>query len=395
MEVLDVLRGFALIGILIANVLMFSGIFFVAMLGEAQQGPFDVYVFYLQEWLVHGKFYSIFSLLFGIGFYIFLSRAEQRGSSPGRLFVRRLTILLAIGLVHALLLWAGDILTLYAMLGFLLLLFYRCSSRTLLIWVIALLASRVVIYALMWWSGMHHPLAPPPEGTAQEGGFNPIVAMVTGFQGNYPEVLTANFIQLYGRWVDLIVSLRLPAVLALFVLGLWIGRQGIAGNLGGHATLLRRTSIWGLGLGLPLNAVWAWLFNDSTPDLPGSPLAMIETLVQAIGVPLLALGYAASIALLLMRGNAWLLWLAPMGRMALTNYLLQSVACMFIFYGFGLGLYGQVGTAKATLVVLPVLLAQVLWSRWWLQHFRFGPVEWLWRRLTYGVPVPFRRSNGV
>lgn len=394
LEVLDVLRGFALFGILVANVLIFSGLFFKELVGLTSPDTLDRLVYFGLEVFVHGKFYSIFSLLFGIGFYIFLSRAERRGRSAGRLFARRLTILLGIGIVHATLLWAGDILTLYALLGYVLLLFYRCSSGALLAWAVGLLASRVLIYAVMWWSGMHNPLAPPAEGDVAGEGFDAIGAMLSGFQGGYGAVLFANLIQLFGRWVDLVISLRIPAVLALFVLGLWVGRRGIAADLSGHSALLRRTAAWGLGLGLPLNGLWAWLAADAAPYLPGSALGLFEVAVQSIGVPLLALGYAAGLALLMQsdRVRAALSVLAPVGRMALSNYLLQSIACMFIFYGFGLGLYGHLGTAAAVGVVLPIYLAQVVISRWWLARFRFGPAEWLWRRLTYGESVAFIRT---
>lgn len=393
LDVLDVLRGFALLGILVANVLMFSGLFFKDMAGLSSPGTLDQVVYFAQEVLVHGKFYSIFSLLFGIGFFIFLSRAERRGMPAGRLFARRLAILLGIGIVHATLLWAGDILTLYALLGYVLLLFYRCTPRALLAWVVALLASRILIYALMWWSGMQHPLAPPAD--AADESFDAIGAMISGFQGGYGDVLGANALQLYGRWVSLLVSVRVPTVLALFLLGLWIGRRGIAADLSGNRPLLRRAAAWGLGLGLPLNALWIWLMNDAAPYLPGSLSGMFELAVESVGVPLLAIGYAAGVALMMQsaRVRGWLNLLAPVGRMALTNYLLQSVACMFIFYGLGLGLYGQLGTAAAVGVVLPVYALQVLASRWWLSRFRFGPVEWLWRRLTYGVPVRFRRPG--
>lgn len=394
LDVLDVLRGFALLGILVANVLMFSGLFFKDMAGLASPGMLDRIVYFAIEVLVHGKFYSIFSLLFGIGFFIFLSRAARRGGSAGRLFARRLTILLAIGVVHATLLWAGDILTLYALLGYVLLLFYRCSPRVLLAWVVGLLASRILLYALMWGSGMHHPLEPSADGDAAGESFDAIGAMIAGFQGGYGDVLWANALQLYGRWVSLIVSLRLPTVLALFLLGLWIGRCGIAADLSGNRPLLRRAAAWGLGLGLPLNGLWAWLAADAVPYLPGSLGGMGELAVESIGVPLLAIGYAAGVALLMQseRSRSGLTLLAPVGRMALSNYLFQSIACMFIFYGFGLGLYGQFGTAAAVGIVLPVYAVQVALSRWWLSHFRFGPAEWLWRRLTYGGPVPLRRE---
>lgn len=398
LHVLDVLRGFALLGILLANVLVFSGLFFVAFVSTTDPTPLDEAVSFAIEALVHGKFYSLFSLLFGIGFSLFLSRAETKDTAPRPLFRRRLWLLLGIGLLHATLLWSGDILTIYALVGFALLPFYGRSSQTLLAWAAGLLALPIAVYALMWGLGMSDPLAPPPAGPGgaapgPAGGFDPIGFMIAGFRGGYFDVLQANLIQLAGRWVDLLTTVRLPKVLGMFVLGLWVGQRGVARELDGHAGLLRRVAAWGFGLGLPLNVARAWLVADTAPYLPGSGLGMVEVVTEAVGVPLLALGYAAGIALLMRLAPASraLMAFAPVGRMALTNYLLQTVVCMFVFYGIGLGLYGKVSTAEAAGIALLVFAVQVPLSRWWLGHYRFGPAEWAWRRMTYRVPLALRR----
>ncbi|MFP7723565.1 DUF418 domain-containing protein [Lysobacter sp. A3-1-A15] len=399
LHVLDALRGFALFGILQANVLTFSGLFFLAMVGDVDPSPLDTAVGFVIEALVHGKFYSLFSLLFGIGFCLFLQRAEANGRATLPLFRRRLWLLLGIGVLHATLMWSGDILMLYALVGFALVPFHRLRSRTVLAWAAGLLALPVLAYALMWGAGMADPLGPPAVDPADAapaagGGFDPIAFMIAGFRGGYLDVLQANLVQLAGRWVDLLVTLRPAKVLGMFLLGLWIGRHGVARDLDAHAPLIRRVASWGLGLGLPLNVAAAWLAADATPYLPGSPAGMAEVLIAAIGVPLLALGYAAGIALLV-RSPATSrvpMALAPVGRLALTNYLLQSLACMFVFYGFGLGLYGQVGTATAAGIALLIFAVQLLLSRWWLRHYRYGPAEWAWRRLTYRVPVALKRT---
>ncbi len=400
LHVLDVLRGFALFGILQANVLVFSGLFFVAMVEDTNPSALDRAVHFVIEALVHGKFYSLFSLLFGIGFYVFLSRAETRGGATRPLFRRRLWLLLAVGLLHATLIWSGDILMLYALVGFALVPFYGLQSRTLLAWVLGLLAIPVIAYALMWGMGMADPLAPPPMDPVNPSpgpadGFNPITFMIAGFRGGYVDVLQANLVGLFGRWVDLLITLRPVKVLGMFVLGLWIGQQGVARELDAHAILLRWAATWGLGLGLPLNVAGAWLAVDAAPYLPGSALGMAEVLTGAVGVPLLALGYAAGIALLMRSNKAVgvLMNFAPVGRMALTNYLMQSVICMFVFYGVGLGLYGQVGMAAASGIALFVFAIQVPLSQWWLSRNQYGPAEWAWRRMTYRLPVAMRRIS--
>lgn len=400
LHLLDVLRGFALFGILQANVLVFSGIFFVAIVGDAGPSSLDKAVDFAIEALVHGKFYSLFSLLFGTGFYLFLSGAEAKGVAARELFRRRLWLLLGIGLLHATLLWSGDILTVYALVGFALLPFYGRAPRTLLAWAAGMLVLPVAVYALMWGLGMPDPFAPAPvepggAAPSSPGGFDPIGFMIAGFRGGYLDVLQANLIQLAGRWVDLLITVRLTKVLGMFLLGLWVGQRGIARDLDAHAGLLRQVAAWGLGLGLPLNVAGAWLVADAAPYLPGSALGMLEAVTEAVGVPLLALGYAAGIARLMRSAptSRALMAFAPVGRMALTNYLLQTVVCMFVFYGIGLGLYGKVGTAEAAGIALFVFALQVPLSRWWLSRYRFGPAEWAWRRMTYRVPLALRRPS--
>lgn len=396
LHVLDVLRGFALLGILLANVLVFSGLFLAARVGAPEPTPLDEAASFAIEVFVHAKFYSLFSFLFGVGFFVFLSRAEAKGVAARQLFRRRLWLLLAIGLIHAMLLWAGDILTLYALLGFALIPFSGRSSRTLLAWAAGLLALPVLVYALMWMGGMPDTLAPPPAAPGNaESGLDLVGRMIAGFRGDYFDVLLANLIQLAGRWVDLFVTIRPPKVLGMFVLGLWVGQRGIANDLDAHVGLLRRVAAWGLGLGLPLNVLAAWLATDGVPYLPGSPLGMAEVVLATVGVPLLALGYAAGIVLLMrsVSVSRVLMVFAPVGQMALTNYLLQTVACMFVFYGIGFGLYGEVGTATAAGIALLIFALQVPLSLWWLGRYRFGPVEWLWRRMTYRTPLSIRRAS--
>lgn len=396
---LDVLRGIALCGILLANVHIFSGYFFARLVGTAVPTAADSVVMGLTHFLVDGKFYSLFSLLFGIGFYIFMERAEAKGLAAVPLFRRRLWWLLAIGLAHAVLLWAGDILTVYALMGFLLVPFHSLGSRVLLRWAAALLALPVLAYALMWATGMNDPLAPPPDAAPPPSageGFNPLAMMLAGFKGGYLDILQANAIQLVGRWVDLVVTLRFPKVLAMFLIGFYIGRAGIARDLDAHAGLFRRVLTWGLLAGLPANAYLAWA-TEHVAYLPGSAAGFLYVVAYAVGVPALALAYAAGISLMARREGARrvLAVFAPVGRMALTNYLLQSVACAFVFYGIGFGLVGRVGPAHAALIALAIFALQVPLSRLWLGHFAYGPAEWVWRRLTYRTPFSIRRVPAV
>jgi uncharacterized protein len=395
MDVLDVLRGLALLGILLGNVHIFSGYYFTSLVAPATTSSADRAVLTLTHLLVDGKFYSIFSLLFGIGFYIFMERAEARGSAAVPLFRRRLRWLLAIGVAHAFLLWSGDILTVYALMGFLLVPFRKVGDRALLGWAAGLLALPVALYGLAWAVGMGDPFAGPPGDAATAvGGFDPIRAIISGYSGGYLEMLRGNAVALVGRWMDLVITVRFPKVLAMFLVGFYVGRAAMPRDPAGARRLLHRVLAAGLVVGLPANAYLAWA-ADNVPYLPASAPGFLYVLAGAVGIPALALAYAAGVALLVAHpaAGAVLGGVAPVGRMALTNYLLQSFLCGLVFYGWGLGFYGGVGPARAALVACGVFAVQVLLSHLWMRRAAFGPAEWVWRRLTYGRWSPLRRGE--
>lgn len=381
---LDVVRGVAVAGILLANVLTFFGIFAlppdrVAALPTAAA---DRVAMFVQHAFVEQKFYSVFSLLFGIGFGLQLARG---GDAALPRFRRRLRILLAIGAAHAFLIWAGDILMLYALLGFTLPWFARKSQRALLRWTVALLAAHAVLYGIglaVW------ELAAAGSAAAAGGDGMPpaIMAVFARFgAGGVDDAFIAN-LQFVGlRWADLLVTMRFPKVLGMFVLGLWTVRAGIAAAPSAHRALLARWMLLGWGIGLPANLLAAW-GTERWAYLPPSAGAFLVVVLQAIGVPLLALGYAATVALLVDARGA-LGRFAPVGRMALTNYLMHSVVCVVLAYGFGVALWWRIGASTAMAIALLIAAIQIPLSAWWLARRRFGPVEWLWRRLTYGRPI--------
>ena len=170
----------------------------------------------------------------------------------------------------------------------------------------------------------------------------------------------------------------------MFMIGLWIGRRALYAHLDAHVGLLRKTLIWGLLIGLPASAAMAWIIQNA-PDDQRELWNLWEATVYSFGVPTLALAYAAGFALL-WRGAArrWLTWFAPAGRMALTNYLTQTLILAILFMGWSYGLYGQMSIVWVPLLSLAIFAAQVGLSKAWLARFRFGPFEWLWRSLTYG-----------
>ncbi|HEU4957993.1 MAG TPA: DUF418 domain-containing protein [Sphingomicrobium sp.] len=392
---LDSLRGWALLGILVANMVSFIGFPF---LDDAQRGAtigaaFDDISELLLEWLVVGKFYSIFSLLFGIGFAIQLNRLEQRGEGVPR-YLRRLAVMFLIGMAHMLFMWLGDIVALYALMGGVLLLFRHQSDRALIGWAIALWLVPLAWSALIHFGGIN--LAEPIYGlgvqTLTAWGVDLSNGPLPHFRdAGFWEALSVRPAQAYFRLGDLVYQMRFTKVLGMFLIGLWIGRRAVYAQLDEYASLLRKVARWGLAIGLPVSLVKAILAM-----WPGDEIPLVEFAAEAayvLGTPTLALGYAAGFALLWRGGrHPSLQWAAPAGRMALTNYLMQTILQSLLFYGWGLGLIGKLGLVFIYPISLALFALQVAYSRWWLARFRFGPVEWLWRSLTYGRAQPMRMA---
>ena len=389
-EIVDVLRGFALFGILQINLTAFANPGGPPGLGFTG-GSFDRVVLYGLVFLVESKFFTLFSFLFGLGFAIQLGRAKAKGAAFVPRFSRRLLALLAFGVLHIVFLWDGDILLLYALVGFLLLPLRDQEPRALLAWATRLLAVPLALVTLAWLGVLF-------AGPALEAGNREFAAtfqtatreaIAVYGSGSYGAVLQER-LEGYASTFVLLLT-RVPTVLAMFVLGLYVGRSGILERPAEHGPLLRRVRFWGLAVGLPLSLA----VTIGYALLP--PIAGIVTLLfnQALVGPVLSMGYAASVVLLAQRPG-WADRLRPLawtGRMALTNYLGQSLILTLVFNGYGLGLVGKLTPTQGVLLGIAVYAAQELVSRWWLGRFQFGPMEWLWRGLTYGSLQPLRRPS--
>jgi uncharacterized protein len=388
----DILRGFALFGILLVNMGLFGHSFYEYVLVQpASDGRPDAIAAFLIAFLAEGKFYSLFSFLFGFGLAIQMSRALTRGTPFVPFYLRRMAILLGIGLVHAYLIWVGDILVAYAVLGVLLLLFRNRRPRTLVIWSVALLVFISLVYlALM---GLMMLASLVPDGTAAVQEVNQ--AMLAEYEAAAAQAnrvyTTGSFFDLIGqRVVDLnfIYTKTLytaPNIFAMFLLGLAAGKKGIFNDITANRSFFRKLQIWGLVVGVPGNLVFALAGRSSFMSDNMTP-AFLASIGQTLGAPMLSAFYLATIVLLAQnpRWRARLSVLAPVGRMSLSNYLFQSLVCTTIFYSYGLGLFGQVGPAAGVLLTVVIYLVQIPMSHWWMKRFQFGPVEWLWRTLTYG-----------
>lgn len=393
-DVLDVLRGLAICGILIGNMQWFSG--YGMMPADVAPVPttLDNVVQFLVHFIVEGKFYSIFSFLFGFGFAMQITRAEERGDTKAAVFKRRLFWLLIIGFAHGFLLWAGDILSVYAWMGFILLLFRKKSDRSLLRWAAWLVVVPVATYALLY--GLFTAFAPPDSAAGfapgQRAFWDNMYSQVT--TGSWAEIVSGfNLQYIAGRYAGLVLNMRIPKVLAMFLLGVYAYRKGYFHDIDANRPFIKKVAVYGLLLGLIGNLIMAALAGSEGP-FPPTPAAIVGVAGYAFGVPALALGIIASVTLL-WQSSGWkrlLGVLAPVGRMALTNYLLQTVVCVTIFYGYGFGQFGQYRAAAVTAMAFVIFVFQVIASGLWVRVFAYGPMEWIWRQLTYKRRLPLVRN---
>lgn len=393
-EIVDILRGFALSGILFINITAFYAPGGPPGFGF-QGSTFDHLIIYALILFVESKFFTLFSFLFGVGFSIQLSRSSQSEKAFVWRFVRRLAALALFGIAHIVLLWEGDILLLYALLGFILLPFRNASPRKLLKWVLGLLIVPLALFALVL-AAIEVARLIPSTGDQLRQGDAEILAQVTQSRASAVESLAGG--TYVGIMMDRVVSYRAtfflllsraPSVLAMFLLGMWAGQSGILQDSDDHLPLLRGVRFCGLLLGLLSGLLviigYAWL--------PAISALVILFFNQALAGPLLSSGYAATLILLAERPHWQRVFkpLASVGRMSLTNYLMQSFFCAVIFSGPGFGLAGKVTPGAGVLIASIIITAQVLCSRLWLHHFRYGPAEWLWRSFTYLAPQPMRQ----
>lgn len=398
LQTLDVLRGFALLGIFLMNVEYFgrpitdmgSGI-------DPRQPPLDYALSWLVYVFVQGKFWILFSLLFGMGFALMDERAERAGGDFRALYVRRSLALLGIGLAHALLVWAGDILVGYAIGAFVLLCFRHAAPPTQGRWGAALYGAPAVgLLAL----SLLLLLADPGTGAADPAALarqareaaDRAAETAAYAHGTWWDATCMRARYFVGHWSETVVFLAFAV--GMFLVGAWLLRSGVVTRPAEHARLHRllRRGALPAGLALALASAAVAVRFDWVHDGARAMLAMAMMLVAS---PLMSLGYLSLLvgALQTARGARMGSVLAPAGRMALTNYLLQSTVGTLVFYGHGLGLWGQVPRRWQLPGVLAVFAVQVLASRWWLAHYRFGPVEWLWRACTYGRFPPMRPAT--
>ena len=388
--VLDVLRGFALLGILIMNMPGFSSSAFAEADGShLWPGAVDQLAEQVRDALFAGKFNSMFSLLFGIGFTIQFQRLQRADPEHAdRIYLRRLLVLLVIGLVHGLVFWSGDVLHTYALLGLLLLYpLRRVSDRGIVVLIVLCLLYPAVSGLLrVWIATPEFTIARVKLAQAFEASNN--LAFGSGGVLDAARENSRMLLHFYSDAWGLWSTFGFYVMLALTMLiGLLAGRRRWVQRSAELMPRLRRWMWAALAVGLACGVAFTVIFEMHRGPGP-SPIKVLGGVCFSLSRLALTVFYVLAIVLLAQQ-PVWLRRFAPMaaaGRMPLTNYLMQTAICIVLFDAWGFGLWMRVGPAAGMALALAIFFGvQVPWSLWWLRHHERGPVEWLWARCTYGA----------
>ena len=387
---LDIVRGVAVMGIFSVNVVgmaMIQSAYFTPSV-YGFDGFGDKLTYAANFLLIDGKMRALFSMLFGASALLVIDRALAAGRSPAKTHFSRMAALLLFGLAHFYLLWWGDILAQYAIIGMVAFLFRKLSTRALLIWAVALLLvhslpsavfSTTELQALEASGEVHKPLSPSPEVFAEDAAAHETIAAHA--RHTLSEKPLRPFMLALGLMPETLglMLLGMAAYRSRFLTGDWPDRR------------YRQVAAWGIGSGLLVSAVSLYLVVES-----GYSAAYFNAARNGWTVPVrsvMALGYAAFIILLLRRPSALRDRFAAVGRTAFTNYLGCTLVGVAVFYGFAGDLYGDVSRGEAWLLAPPVWALMLLWSKPWLDRFNYGPFEWAWRSLARWQLQPMRRNS--
>jgi uncharacterized protein len=415
---LDLMRGFALFGILIVNMLFFGmPIYTIITDLNPLNDPLDEAARYLIGIVFEGKFITLFSFMFGLGFWIFISRARAKDRTAGPLFLRRLFILALIGAAHAFLFWAGDILLFYAMLGLVMMLFLNRTDKTLRVWIALLPVLHIlmiVAFVAFFKLGMSTPEGAEVITEALDEARIELEAMAASAMeiyrtGTFTEMMEIRRQELAFAYQGFIMGgVGVFYLLAVFLAGMYAGRAGWFTNIAERLPALRRYVPWTLLFGFACAIPGFLLMRGADIITPGWNMPLYLSLF-IVGTPALTFSYVILLLSAFHRfgtgkriGNGdhtgnpdgWF-WpaLRDTGRMSLTVYLTQSLVMTTIFFSYGLGLYGSMPAWMMTLLAVSFFAVQMVVAHWWMKHFTMGPLEWLWRAATYGY-IPKLKKSG-
>ncbi|SFJ64727.1 uncharacterized protein SAMN04487936_103182 [Halobacillus dabanensis] len=376
---IDAARGFAILGIFMVNVPAFNAPYFLyGGAAEYWSTPLSHTVQAIIDIFFQASFYTLFSFMFGFGIQMMKDRLDEKGIPARSIIFRRLVVLTGFGMIHAFLIWHGDILLSYGVLGFVLLAFFHVSSKNLLWWAYSLLAFGVLPLTLAMFL-----VRDQIQGIVNRPA---IEAARTNYgNGSLMDIWSQNL----DDWIYANQWMNLPflalSLLPMFLFGMYFCRKRLLHYPEKYQMALKK--IWIL-TGL------LFLLFKAGPHLFGSP-EWFQLAQDSIGGSASAIFYVLSITLLFRTkiGARIIHPLTWVGRMSLSNYILQSIISFWLFYSVGLGLYGEVPPIGSVFLVIIFYTLQIVISKAWLKKYRFGPLEWLWRTLTYGKRQPLKRKN--
>ena len=389
-EVIDALRGFAILGILFANILSWSGVKFVPFTELKQFPSFetDLFIYHLNGILIDTKFYTIFSLLFGIGFYLQFNKNRDNQPAFMKVYYRRLRYLMLFGLIH-MFFWSGDILFIYALVGFVFVQFRNLKPKTLLI--ISIIAFVLPLLKDMLMLEFTPGFMVPPEKLALKTYIDMTPEEVTEpfRNGTFGDVIQMNWHNLKWRFFDLLPSGRLFKIFAFFVLGFYMMGNDYFHNQAKSIKLLFVYLIVGLGLTFLSKEVGGSMgqFPSNWNDILYKTLFSFGQVILAFAyISILTISYESALGVKMMAG------LKYVGRMSFSSYLSHTLFGIIIFYPFGFGLYGSMSLWQVEVLAIVIYIVQIFFAIIWLKHYSFGPLEWLWRSLTYGKFLSMKKG---
>jgi uncharacterized protein len=382
---LDALRGFALLGILVVNSTFFASAFAIYEIADpAFAGPGEDAASWIVDVLFTSKFYVLFSFLFGYSFTLQLDSARRRGAAFGPRFLRRLLGLFVIGAAHAVLLWQGDILTTYAVLGLVLLLLRGLRPRVAL----GIAGGTLLLSASVFLLAGLDELArgTTPDLARRIQGATDATAY---WRGSVGDVLAQRLSEMPSTG-ELLIVLQAPSALAMFLVGLAAGKHRLLADVTPLRPVLVRVARIALPVGIAGGVAYGW----ATIGQAGTPRATFGAVIDVLMSPVLATGYVCALLLAFgtPAGARVRDALAPAGRMALSNYVLQSLVCALLFTGYGLGLVGHVAPLAVLGIAAAIYVVQLWASARWLRRHPYGPLEWALRWLTNLSRPPWRRA---
>lgn len=378
---IDAMRGFALFGILVVNFLTFHSPYLHIDPFSYWDKAGDDVVFPIIDVFFQASFYPLFSLLFGYGVMILKERAEVKGIHSPLLLARRFLFLLLIGLCHALFIWHGDILVTYAIAGFALILFLELSGKLLIILgVLIYVIPNLFLVGILFLS-----LLIEPDLSAMMMATSVGDIVQTYQSGTWLEIVRQNIDDWLMNNNLATLPILMISILPLFLIGAGVRKLQVVEKLEKRRMMTVILMVLFLTIGF---------FIKLIPYMTDTNLAM-QYIQDSFGGPLVAIGYSLLILLIVNSKIGWITQpLQIVGRLSMTNYLMQSIVATLLFYSYGFGLYGNVSLLVGTLIAIGIYICQVIFSIIWLKYFIYGPFEWCWRWFTYWKkPSTFKRLS--